>query len=300
MRSLIITLFFISSIGYSQTLLEPADTFNKPRTIGTSIFYGSGWVGSTLALQFVWYKDFDKSDFHFFDDSHEWMQMDKMGHTYSAWSFSRLAGDLYEWSGIDHKKSAIIGGSLGFAYLSKFEFLDAYNEAWGFSWADVGANFAGSAIYFGQEYFWNDQRIKMKFSYSNSGLAQYRPNVLGNSFSTRMLKDYNGQTYWLSFNPWVIANKESKIPEWITLSAGYSIHNHLIGDGSTYVYDDGSSTLSFTPFRQYYLSLDVDFEKIPTESRGLKLLFRALNYVKVPFPALEFSQNGVGFKPFYF
>ena len=299
-KLLVCFLLFLANSADTQRLLEPSKDYNKGRTIGTSVFCGAGWGGSIMALQFVWYKDFDKSEFHLFNDSHEWMQMDKMGHAFSAWSFARASGDLYEWSGIDHKNSAIIGAGFGFAYLSTFEILDAYNEEWGFSLSDLGANAIGSSLYFGQEYFWNEQRIKMKFSFSNSGLANYRPEVLGNSFSTRLLKDYNGQTYWLSFNPFTVAGKESKIPNWINLALGYGINNHLVGDGSTFVYNNGSTQESFTPYRQYYLSLDVDFEKIPTKSKALKLLFRAINYIKIPFPAVEFSKEGVGFKPFYF
>ena len=53
-------------------------------------------------------------------------------------------------------------------------------------------------------------------------------------------------------------------------------------------------------YRQYYLSLDVDFTKIPTKSKLLKTTFGLLNMVKMPFPALEFSKNGIKGKGFYF
>jgi hypothetical protein len=41
--------------------------------------------------------------------------------------------------------------------------------------------------------------------------AQYRPNVLGSSLAEQILKDYNGQTYWLSVNLHSFY-KGSKIP----------------------------------------------------------------------------------------
>ena len=219
---------------------------------------------------------------------------------YTAWTFGRSVGDLYEWSGLDHKKSSLIGAGYSIGYLTTFEFLDAYNVGWGFSWSDVGFNTLGTMTYWGQEYFWNKQYVHFKFSAHPTELAQYRPEVLGSDFASRMFKDYNGQTYWMSFNPIYWFKKESKVPEWINLSLGYSIEDQLIGDGGTYVITDGTNQQTFTPYRQYYLSFDINFEAIPTDRRWLKLVFRGLNFLKVPFPALELSQGKLGFRPFYF
>lgn len=290
--------FCISS--NTQSFLTPADTLDKKRVIGVTATGATLWVGSTLALQHVWYSDFEKTKFHFFNDSHEWNQMDKMGHFYTANHFAGMVDDLYKWSGVNHKKSALIAAGYSFGYLATFEMLDAYNATWGFSWADIGFNALGTLNYCTQAYLWDEQFVHFKFSVQNSGLADYRPNLLGNDFASRTLKDYNGQTYWMSFNPFHWTKKESKIPKWINLSLGYGINDQLIGDGGTYVVNNGSEQFSFTPYRQYYLSLDVDFQAIPTKSRLLKLLFRSLNVIKVPFPALEFSQGKLSFNPLYF
>lgn len=297
---LLILLFVGASASNAQHFLEPAETFNKKRAIGVSAAGATAWVGSITALHFVWYKDFPKSGFHTFDDSREWQQMDKVGHLYTSWQFGRFVGDLYEWTGLDHKKASLIGAGFSVGYMTTFELLDATNEQWGFSWSDVGFNTLGTLTYWSQEYFWNHQYCHFKFSAHDSGLSQYRPNVLGNSFASRLLKDYNGQTYWMSFNPIEWFKSDSKIPKWINLSFGYSINDQLVGDGGTFVYTDNSQSLSFTPYRQYFLSLDINFEAIPTQSRLLKVVFRGLNCLKVPFPALEFSQGKLGFRPFYF
>ena len=301
MRSLLfLFLTFSLSVSKAQSFLEPADSLNKKRFIGVSAVGATAWAGSISALHFVWYKNFEKSSFHFFDDSHEWGQMDKMGHLYTSLQFAAMVDDMYKWSGVDHKKSAIISAAYSFGYMTTFELLDAYNLKWGFSWSDVGFNALGTATYFTQAYLWDEQYCRFKFSVNESGLAQYRPNVLGSDFASRLLKDYNGQTYWMSFNPIYWFKSESKIPKWINLSLGYGIGDQLIGDGGTYVVTDGNEQLSFTPYRQYYLSLDVDFQAIPTDSRLLKLLFRTLNVIKVPFPTVEFSERGVQFHPLYF
>lgn len=301
MRSLLIILLFILPFSLrAQDFLAPSDELNKKRLIGVSATGAAAWAGSISALYFVWYKDFPKSGFHTFDDSREWQQMDKMGHLYTSWLFGRSVGDLYEWTGLDHKKASLIGAGFSVGYMTTFELLDATNEQWGFSWSDVGFNTLGTLTYWSQEYFWNEQFVHFKFSSHNSGLSQYRPELLGNSFASRLLKDYNGQTYWMSFNPVHWFRPESKVPKWVNLSFGYSINNQLVGDGGTYVYTDNMQSISFTPYRQYFLSLDVNFEAIPTQSRLLKLVFRGLNCIKVPFPAVEFSQGKVGFRPFYF
>lgn len=302
MKRLLCILFILlfTGTGFSQRILEPSDTLNKPRFIGVSIANSAVWAGSISALQFVWYKDFDKSPFHFFDDSHEWNQMDKMGHLYTSWQFAGFVDDLYQWSGVNHKKSALLAAGFSFGYMTTFELLDAYNEAWGFSWADVGFNAIGSLTYATQTYLWNEQYVRFKFSFHESGLADYRPNVLGNNFASRTLKDYNGQTYWMSFNPLTWYKNEIRFPHWINLSLGYSTNNQLIGDGGTYVITDGAEQTSFTPYRQYFLSLDIDFQKIPVKSRLLKLALRGVNMLKIPFPALEFSESQVKFHPLYF
>ena len=45
---------------------------------------------------------------------------------------------------------------------------------------------------------------------------------------------------------------------------------------------------------------DINFEEIPTKSRWLNLVFRGLNFIKVPFPALELSKGKLQFRPLYF
>ena len=202
MRIIISILFFlVCNIANGQSFFDNSETFNKKRTIGVSAINAFNWSASIGGLYFVWYKDLPKVKFHTFNDGNEWQQMDKVGHLTTSWNFARIAGDLYQWSGVDSKKSALIGGGYAFAYMLTFEMLDAYNEEWGFSSYDLLANTSGAAIYSVQEYFWNEQFIKPKFSSHGTDLAQYRPNVLGSGGVESLFKDYNGQTYWLSFNP---------------------------------------------------------------------------------------------------
>jgi hypothetical protein len=292
--------FLISNAANSQSFFDDSETFNKKRIIGVSVINAFNWSASIGGLYFVWYKDLPKIKFHTFNDLDEWQQMDKVGHLTTSWNFARIAGDLYQWSGVNNKKSALIGGGYAFAYMFTFEMLDAFNEDWGFSTYDVLANTSGAALYTVQDYFWDEQFFKPKFSSHGTDLAQYRPNILGSGGVESLFKDYNGQTYWLSFNPVSMVKKDSKMPKWINVSLGYGINNQLIGDGGTFITNSNGQQLSFTPYRQYYLSLDVDWEKINVKSKFLKLVFRGLNIVKFPFPTIEFSKNGLKGHALYF
>ena len=49
-----------------------------------------------------------------------------------------------------------------------------------------------------QEIYWNEQKIQLKYSYAKSFLTKKNPEQLGENLLQNILKDYNGQTYWIS------------------------------------------------------------------------------------------------------
>jgi hypothetical protein len=285
------------NVWSQSTLLSPSDTLNNKRLIASAIGTGVIWSGSIIGLSSIWYKDFPKTSFHTFDDSREWMQMDKMGHVFTAYHLSDKVSKLYRWSGLDRKKSALIGAGVGWGYQMSFELLDAQSADWGFSWSDVGANTLGSGLFLSQELIWQEQYVKLKFSYSPSDFAQYRPSILGASFSERLLKDYNGQTYWLTFSPGCIFPK-SKIPAWIAIAAGYSVDAKLVGSNDFFQTADGLK--SFTAKREFVLSLDLDVTKLPIKKPWLKKVLSPFNLIKIPFPALVFRGNDISGRLLYF
>ncbi len=108
-----------------------------------------------------------------------------------------------------------------------------------------------------------------------------------------MLKDYNGETFWLSVNLKSFA-PHCKLPPWLNLAAGYG-GKGLLGGFENRSFDKTGSLVfdraDIKRRRQFYLSPDVDFTKIKTNKKGLKTLFSLANIIKLPAPALEFS-NG--------
>lgn len=285
-------------IAQKQPLFSIPDTTIKSRVWVMSGFTMALYGGSLLALNQAWYKDYPKSGFHFIDDLKEWNRMDKFGHVYSAYLEAKLSRELWRWTGLPRKKQIWIGGLSGFAYQSVIEILDGFSERWGFSWSDVGANTLGTALMISQELAWDEQRIQLKFSYfpkkySDPVLEARADNQFGKSFNERILKDYNAQTYWLSVNLRSFA-KHSSIPKWLNIAVGYGADN-MYGARANIWRDqrnklqDHRSTRRIT---QFYLSPDIDFTKIPTKKRGVRILFQVLNMLKFPAPALELSSGG--------
>lgn len=263
---------------------------SKGRVIGVSSGIGVIWGGSMIGLSQIWYKGMEKSKWHTFDDSREWLQMDKAGHIYTANKISLLTGELYQWSGLNNRTAALIGFGVGMGYLFTLESLDATGKDWGFSWSDMGANTLGASLYLAQQLAWKEQRLILKFSYSHSKYAQYRPNTLGKTFPERLLKDYNGQTYWLSTSPGAFL-KKSKFPSWLCFSIGYSIDGKLHGIDNTYTINQNGENITFHAQRQLLFSLDIDFSKLPIKKTWLKAIVKQFNYLKLPFPTLILTGN---------
>jgi uncharacterized protein YfiM (DUF2279 family) len=283
------TLFSLLLIGlFYSAKAQVLDTnrINKKRLIPSSIAIGSVWASGIAGLSQVWYKDFKKTKLHSFDDGKDWLQMDKAGHIYTAFHLSEANYRLFKWTGLSETQSMWIGAGIGFGFQTSLEFLDGRNAGWGFSWYDMAANAIGTSWFLGQQSLWKVQRLLLKFSYHPTEFAQYRPAVLGSNFSERFFKDYNGQSYWLSFSPKQF-NENWILPSWLCLSFGYSVEEKLVGDQEIYV----NNNLVFQSRRQYLFSLDLDVRELPVENKWLKAILRPLHYVKIPFPALILDGN---------
>ncbi len=281
-------LLIVSSTLMSQSFLTPSDSLNKGRLIGVSSSVATVWAGSMIGLSQVWYKDIPKSKFHTFDDSKEWLQMDKAGHFYAAYKINQLTSELFIWSGLNEKASLLLGTGISIGYQTTFEFFDGYSKDWGFSWSDMAANAVGSFSYFGQQLAWGEERIIPKFSTYPSEFAAIRPEVLGSTFGESFLKDYNGQTYWLSFSLGTFF-KNSRIPKWACISIGYSVNEKLVGDSETYF--DSVTGITYSAKRELKLSLDIDFSKLPIKKPWLKAIVKQFNYLKIPFPTVIYRGN---------
>ena len=273
---------------------QDSSHFKKQRFIPIVASAGVIYAGSVAGLYQLWYKDYASESFHFFNDDTEWMQVDKVGHFYTAYQLSRISSDVLSWTGTKRKKAIWYGTGTGYLFQTTIEVFDGFSSEWGFSVGDMVANTLGCATLLSQYLAWNEVRIIPKFSFHTTNYANISPNLLGSTFGQQLLKDYNGQTYWLSFNIRKLTQKDFFWPKWLCASVGYGAEAMVRG------YLDGSNQMGYYPYRQVYFSLDIDFQSIHTKSKFLKTVFYTINMLKVPFPTLEFNNQGVKFHGIYF
>ncbi|GAB4376029.1 MAG: DUF2279 domain-containing protein [Salibacteraceae bacterium] len=273
-------------------------------------------TGSLIALQTLWYSDYPRQSFAFFDDWRGWQQMDKAGHASTAYQCTDNLYRIHLWAGWTPKQARWWAAGLTWTYMLGFEIMDGFSAGWGFSPYDLTFNTLGAALWMGQHLAWNDQRIKLKFSFFPSGLTQ--PNqagfntpemaraqsLFGNSIAEQWIKDYNGQTYWLSVNIWSLMGKPNGFPRWINAAIGYSSNNLLGAERNEWIIGRGGEMKQYRSSlereRQFIASLDIDLyrAKLPRAFGWLKPVF---GIIKLPFPAIEWNnKRGLVFHAVYF
>ena len=271
-----------------ENFLKPSDTLNKKRLKTLVISEAAIGVTTLVGLNQLWYAGYPRSNFHLINDNAEWLQMDKSGHVFSTYHLGSFGANALKWSGASRKSQLIYGSTLGLAFMTTVEIFDGYSSQWGFSLGDELANISGTALYVSQELLWKEQRIVPRFSFHTTPYASSRPNVLGSTIPEQILKDYNGQTYWLSANIHSFA-KSSAIPKWLNIAVGYGAEGMITGN-------EGFTNMIFLPdskrYRQFYLSLDLDLTKIETKSHFIKTILTVFNSVKIPAPTFEIKSSG--------
>jgi uncharacterized protein YfiM (DUF2279 family) len=278
--SLLFALPISASLGQSpDSILSPV---NKRRVKSVVIGTGLAYTASMTGLSQAWYSQYPHQPFQFFDDSPEWKQVDKAGHFYSAFHLSSIGSQTLQWSRLPNRKSDRLGALTSFVIMSSIEIFDGFSAGYGASATDMLANACGSGFYLGQRLGWNEIRIYPKFSFHRTSLASLSPNTLGSGLS-EVLKDYNGQTYWLS----VDMDKFIRFPKWLNISVGYGADNMI------HARDSQNQEAGYVPYRQYYLGLDIDLTAFRSKSKILNSLIYIANLIRLPAPALEFSQGTV-------
>jgi hypothetical protein len=295
----------------SQRMLAPTDTLNLLRFRSAVTFSAVTYTGFAVGLYNVWYRKFEREPFHLFNDLGEWNHLDKAGHFYTSYFQGVLCYKGARWTGLNKRKSMLTGMILGNIFQSTIEVMDGFSSKWGFSLSDLGANMAGIAAFGLQQHYWDEQRISVKISsipvdyptdlvYATDGslqttLSARASELYGSNFFEKYLKDYNAQTYWLSFNMHSLLPEGNQWPSWLNIATGYGAENMFGGfsnkwekEGATFSADD----LKYPRYRQYYIGFDIDLTHVKTQKPWLKTLFSAINIFKIPSPALEINTRG--------
>jgi hypothetical protein len=303
----------VSHLTFAQNTTIFPDSVKKGRVLALGITGAAVYTGGMAILYNQWYSKSTQTGFHWFNDNGEWLQMDKAGHIYSGYTESRAAYGLLRWTGLRDEKAIWYAAGTGLLMQTSIEVFDAFSAKWGFSWGDITANFIGVGAFAAQQKIWGEQKITFKVSSDfrtypallvssiypgeEPDLLNRRTNDLfGNSVLSSLLKDYNAQTNWISFN---IASfcpeRPSWLPRWLNISLGYSAENMFGGFTNEWEYQSKKYVLNpaqYPRYRQFLISPDIDWTRIRTRSPWVKALFFGLNMIKLPLPTLEVTSQG--------
>ena len=81
--------------------------------------------------------------------------------------------------------------------------------------------------------------------------------------------------------------ENENFPSWLSVALGYG----------------GDSMIPHTTekaYRQYYLSVDVDLNKIKTKNKTVNAVLHTFGFLKFPAPTFEFSKGNISFHPIYY
>ena len=269
----------------------PSELDKRKRNI-LLISEAAAYTVALAGLNQLWYADYPKSSFHFIDDNKEWLQMDKIGHVTTSYYSGVVGIKAYEWAEFSRKQSIWYGGLTGTFFLTIIEILDGHSKEWGASSGDLIANTTGSLFAIAQALKWNEQRIQLKYSYFPTKFADKNPEQLGGNHLERVIKDYNGHTYWMSFNLKSLMQIENEnLPNWLSLSLGY---------GATGMETPFPLPNSSDRARKFLLSFDVDLSRIKTKSKTLNTILHAFGFLKFPAPAIQYTNGSISFHRIYY
>lgn len=280
---LILILILLMTVNQKMTAQKDSLALRKYSLLSIGL---AGTAGSYYLLDQLWYKNYERSKFHFFNDNSEWMQMDKAGHIFSSYTLGSNAYSLMKWSGASENQSLWLGGNFGLIYLAGIELMDSKSDAWGFSNGDMIANVAGSFLFISQQKFWNEQRIKIKFSYQPTQFPNYNSELLGRNFQQRVLKDYNGQTYWASINTSSFLAPDATFPKWMNFAIGYGATNMIRAKNNV------NDVNNFQHKRELYISFDADLTRVRWKKKWMMTTAKILSFIKIPSPTFEIRNDG--------
>ncbi|MEJ7913559.1 MAG: hypothetical protein WKF70_10420, partial [Chitinophagaceae bacterium] len=99
---------------------------NRGRVKLIAAVHITGYAGTMFLLGQAWYKNYPRTGFHVFNDSKEWLQLDKAGHVWTAYNIAKYSKGLWSWAGMTDRKAAWLGGISSMGYQTILEYLDAH------------------------------------------------------------------------------------------------------------------------------------------------------------------------------
>lgn len=224
------------------------------------VFIGVVYILTVLLLGLLWYSGQYSGKFTIFNDANEWAYLDKIGHSWSTYLITNIL--LIYAVGTPFQCAFA-----AFLMVSSIEVADGFSTAYGLSVFDLIANLSGAILAIWLP--WGATSFRFKFSFFPSEWAPLRPELLGSSWYDTWLKDYNGQTYWLTY-PIFHKLWPQKAPKWLAISIGYS------ADGMLYGQTVMNTMLSY----EFFIAPDILLSAFRPQNRYLQFLFYFLDSVK--------------------
>ncbi len=249
-------------------------------------------VGTHLALYQTWYKNEQQSKFHWINDNQNWLQMDKAGHVFGAYFSATAASAAFRHAGYNRRKSALLGMGFSLAFQMPIEYFDGKSKTWGASSGDMLANTVGTTVAGLQNWFWGVPRIPIRVTFHRSPFASQRPGMLGSNVPEKMLKDYNGQTYWIDLNPERMQIRPGFWPRWLGLNIGYGAEGMLGGNDNIWTDPDGK-TMNYSHisrYRQYYIGPSISFGYLKNHpKKAIRIIAHITDKIRLPLPVIELN-----------
>ncbi|MGK2963428.1 MAG: DUF2279 domain-containing protein [Gemmatimonadaceae bacterium] len=258
------------------------------RRVGVAgVFVG----GNALLINYMknaWWSG-ERSDKFFFraDWDEDFRDQDKFGHAVGGYHLARIGASLLRSACLSKPTAVALSAAHAAAFQLQIEIWDAQFEKYGFSYPDLIANTAGTALAVLHEVLPGTKAIKPTISYAPSAALRNRDNFPG---EMRPSLDYSGQTYWLSadVNAMLPAAAKPYWPSFLRVSAGHSITDWI----------DPETGANIRAKRKILLTIDFDAEKLPGENRLWKTFKRNLSFIHLPSPAIQISPD-FEFIPWY-
>ncbi|MEO8576529.1 MAG: DUF2279 domain-containing protein [Gemmatimonadales bacterium] len=242
------------------------------------------FVGGNAALysyfKRAWWSG-QRADFFFRADWDEnFRDQDKFGHFTGGYHLARFGNAFLRSACMSKKQAVIWSAAYAAAFQLQIEIWDGHYAKYGFSYADLLANTAGTALAVLHETHPATRAIKPLISYYPSAAQRNADNIPG---ELRPSLDYTGQTYWLSADVNALLPDDAKKywPSFLRVSAGHSITDWI----------DPETGANIRAQRKLLLTIDFDAEKLPGDNRLWKTFKRQLGYIHLPSPALQLTPD---------
>jgi hypothetical protein len=256
----------------------------------TTAVIGSIYLGTLVWLHFhqqnAWWSG-NRGKFHFEEDWVSALQVDKAGHAFGSYIMSYFMSESLIASGLSWDDATLWGSIFALTYQSYIETEDGFAKTWGFSPSDFYFDALGSLFFLSQHYVPALQNITPKWQFIPS---EWTGEPIINRPRT-FIDDYNSSTFWWSVNVYNLLPESTKkywVP-WLNLAIGY-------GADAIDANPDPNGPPDQLSKRRMVIGLDYNLVRLLPDGGWFWNWFRqSLNLVKLPSPAIEFSNTGTKF-----